>query len=101
MLTNALSPQPGGYSMGDGLTEQNEHTDLTPAALPVKIAEQPGAIDLYKFAIWALAGIGAVGVLGMIIVPAMGRTVGDGVQTVVAIAVTALAGMVAGEVRNG
>ena len=61
-------------------TEQQEHTDLTPAALPAEIAQQPGAIDLYKFAIWALAGIGAVGVLGMIVVPALGRTVGDGVQ---------------------
>jgi hypothetical protein len=78
---------------------QTEHVDIvqpqqTP---PPEILEQPGALDLYKFAIWALAGIGAVGVLGMIVVPALGRTVGDGVQTVVAIAVTALAGLVAGE----
>ena len=81
--------------MGD---EQTEHTELVqPQSVPVEILEQPGALDLYKFAIWALAGIGAVGVLGMIVVPALGRTVGDGVQTVVAIAVTALAGLVAGE----
>ena len=85
--------------MGNELTE---HTELVqPQSVPVEILEQPGALDLYKFAIWALAGIGAVGVLGMIVVPALGRTVGDGVQTVVAIAVTALAGFVAGEVRNG
>ena len=79
----------------------DEHTDIPQAALPPTIDEQDGAIDLYRLALYGLVGIGVVGVLGMLIVPAIGGVVGDGVQTITALAVGALAGMVGGQaVRN-
>lgn len=77
--------------------EQLQHEAIGPAALPPVIDEQEGAIDLYRLALYALSGIGVIGVLGMLIVPALGREVSDGVQTITALAVGALAGMVGGQ----
>jgi hypothetical protein len=78
--------------------ENLQHTDIAPAALPPVIDEQAGAIDLYRLALYGLVGIGVVGVLGMLIVPGVfGRDVADGVQTITALAVGALAGMIGGQ----
>jgi hypothetical protein len=82
------------------MNDEMQHTDIVPAALPPVIDEQPGAIDLYRVALYGLVGIGVVGVLGMLIVPALGREVSDGVQTITALAVGALAGMIGGQAVN-
>jgi hypothetical protein len=82
------------------MNDEMQHTDIAPAALPPVIDEQPGAIDLYRVALYGLVGIGVVGVLGMLIVPALGREVSDGVQTITALAVGALAGMIGGQAVN-
>lgn len=77
---------------------ESEHTDfVSPAMLPEEIDKQPGALELYKFAILALAGIGAVCVVGMIVIPALGQQVSDGLIAIGSLAVGALAGMVGGQ----
>ena len=80
----------------------DEHTDFTqttlqPAMLPEEINQQPAAIGLYQTAIYALAGIGAVCVIGMIAIPMMGQQVSDGLIAIGSLAVGALAGMVGGQ----
>ena len=45
----------------------------------------------------ALAGIGAVGLIGILAISAMGRTVPDGADVLASVAVGALAGMVGGQ----
>lgn len=79
-----------------------EHTDFTaqdikPAMLPEEINKRAGAIELYRIAVFALAGIGAVGLLGILVISALGRTVPDGAIVLASVAVGALAGMVGGQ----
>ena len=76
----------------------DQHTDfVTPQALPPEIEKQPGALELYRVAILALAGVGAVGLLGVLVLAGMGRTVPDGAIVLASVAVGALAGMIGGQ----
>jgi len=76
----------------------DQHTDfVNPQALPPVIDEQAGAIELYRIAIFALAGVGAVGLLGVLVLAGMGRTVPDGAIVLASVAVGALAGMIGGQ----
>ena len=81
----------------------DEHTDsVNPQMLPPEIEKQPGALELYRVAILALAGVGAVGLLGVLVLAGLGRTVPDGAIVLASVAVGALAGMIGGQaVRNG
>ena len=79
-----------------------EHTDFTaqdikPAMLPEEINRRPAAVELYRVAILSLAGIGAACVLGMIVIPALGGVVSDGLIAIGSLAVGALAGMIGGQ----
>ena len=83
----------------------DEHTDFTqtalkPAMLPEEINQQPQAIGLYQTAIYALAGIGGVCVIGMIAIPMMGQQVSDGLIAIGSLAVGALAGLIGGQAVN-
>ena len=76
----------------------DEHTDLVKAQmLPGEIDQQPGAIELYRIAIFALAGVGAVGLLGVLVLAGLGRAVPDGAIVLASVAVGALAGMIGGQ----
>ena len=76
----------------------DEHTDfVNPQALPPVIDEQPGAIELYRIAIFALAGVGAVGLVGVLVLAGLGRDVPDGAIVLASVAVGALAGMIGGQ----
>ena len=75
----------------------DEHTDIAPAMLPDEINKRTGAIELYRVAVLALAGIGAVGLLGILVISGLGRTVPDGAIVLASVAVGALAGMVGGQ----
>ena len=75
-------------------------TTLKPAMLPEEINQQPAALELYKIAVFALAGIGAAGLLGILVISAIGRTVPDGAIVLASVAVGALAGMVGGQAVN-
>lgn len=78
----------------EGLTE---HTDIVaPAALPDQLLEQPGAMDLYRIAVYALAGIGAAGLVGVLVLAGLGRTVPEAAIALAGVAVGALATLVAG-----
>lgn len=78
----------------EGLTE---HTDIVhPQALPDAIASQPGALDLYRIAVYALAGIGAAGLVGVLVLAGMGRAIPEAAIALAGVAVGALATMVAG-----
>ena len=80
----------------------DEHTDIiAPAALPQEVVRRPGAIELYRIAVFALAGIGAVGLVGILVISALGRTVPDGAIVLASVAVGALAGMVGGQAMSG
>ncbi len=59
------------------------------------------ATSLFSVAIWALAIIAGLVVLGVMILSWFGRTVPESVVVLGSVAVGALAGMVAGEARNG
>ena len=48
----------------------DEHTDIAPAMLPDEINKRTGAIELYRVAVLALAGIGAVGLVGILVISA-------------------------------
>ena len=74
--------------------------DLQPQALPQEIVTQPEAINLYRIAIYALAGIALIVVIGVMALSAFGRTVPESVVVLGSVAVGALAGMVAGEARQ-
>ena len=75
-----------------------QHTDfVNPQALPPVIDEQAGALRLYEIAIYALAGVGAVGLLGVLVLAGLGRTVPDGAIVLASVAVGALAGMIGGQ----
>jgi len=81
----------------EGLTEQDVHTEFVqPQALPDAIASQPGAMDLYRIAVLALAGIGAVGLVGVLVLAGLGRNVPEAAIALAGVAVGALATMVAG-----
>lgn len=76
----------------------NEHTDIVaPAYLPDEVNKRPAAVELYRIAILSLAGIGGVCVLGMIVIPAFGGVVSDGLIAIGSLAVGALAGLVGGQ----
>ena len=75
----------------------DEHTDIAPAMLPDEINKRTGAIELYRVAVLALAGIGAVGLVGILVISGLGRTVPDGAIVLASVAVGALAGMVGGQ----
>ncbi len=78
----------------EGLTE---HTDFVqPGALPEPLLEQPGAMDLYRIAVYALAGIGAVGLVGVLVLAGLGRAVPEAAIALAGVAVGALSTMVAG-----
>jgi hypothetical protein len=79
------------------MNEEMQHTEIVPAALPPVIDEQAGAIDLYRYAVIALAGIGAVGLLGVLVLAGLGRDVPDGAIVLASVAVGALAGMIGGQ----
>lgn len=68
-----------------------------PASIPEKILEQRQAIDLYKWAVWALSAIGVVSIVGAMLLAAFDKTVPGEVWTVVGIAVGALSVMLGGE----
>ena len=75
----------------------DQHGDIvTPQALPDQVLEQPGALDLYRIAVYALAGIGAVGLVGVLVLAGLGRTVPEAAIALAGVAVGALATMVAG-----
>lgn len=74
-----------------------EHEEIKPAMLPEVINKRSGAIELYRIAVFALAGIGAVGLVGILVISALGRTVPDGAIVLASVAVGALAGMVGGQ----
>ena len=75
-----------------------QHTDsVNPQMLPPEIEKQPGALELYRVAILALAGVGAVGLLGVLVLAGLGRTVPDGAIVLASVAVGALAGMIGGQ----
>ena len=79
----------------------DEHTDsVNPQMLPPEIEKQPGALELYRVAILALAGVGAVGLLGVLVLAGLGRTVPDGAIVLASVAVGALAGMIGGQAVN-
>ena len=74
-----------------------QHTDIVqPQALPEQLIEQPGALDLYRIAVLALAGIGAVGLVGVLVLAGLGRNVPEAAIALAGVAVGALATMVAG-----
>ena len=76
----------------------DEHTDsVNPQMLPPEIEKQPGALELYRIAIFALAGVGAVGLVGVLVLAGLGRTVPDGAIVLASVAVGALAGMIGGQ----
>jgi hypothetical protein len=77
----------------EGLTE---HTEIRPEALPEAIASQPGALDLYRIAVYALAGIGAVGLVGVLVLAGIGRAVPEAAIALAGVAVGALSTLVAG-----
>ena len=77
---------------------EDQHSDfVSPAALPAEINKRSGALRLYEIAIFALAGVGAVGLLGVLVLAGMGRTVPDGAIVLASVAVGALAGMIGGQ----
>jgi hypothetical protein len=69
---------------------------VAPAALPDVINEQPEAINLYKWAVLALAIIGGVGLVGCLVLAFVGRDVPEGAIVLASVAVGALAGMIGG-----
>lgn len=78
----------------DGLTEHAEI--VAPQALPEQLIEQPGALDLYRIAVYALAGIGAAGLVGVLVLAGLGRAIPEAAIALAGVAVGALATMVAG-----
>lgn len=76
----------------------DQHTEFVkPAMLPDEINKQPAALELYRVAVLALAGIGGAGLLGIILISALGRVVPEGAIVLASVAVGALAGMVGGQ----
>jgi hypothetical protein len=67
------------------------------AAIPDVINAQPEAINLYKWAVLALAIIGGVGLVGCLVLAGMGRDVPEGAIVLASVAVGALAGMIGGK----
>ena len=79
----------------------NEQPEIVqPQMLPPEITKRPGAVELYRIAIFSLAGIGGVCVLGMIVIPALGQQVSDGLIAIGSLAVGALAGVIGGRVQQ-
>lgn len=71
-----------------------------PSAIPSEILSQPESLNLYRIAIYALAAIALIVVIGVMALSAFGRTVPESVVVLGSVAVGALAGMVAGEQRG-
>lgn len=79
-----------------------EHTDIiSPAYLPNEINKRREAVELYRVAILSLAAIGGICVVGMIVIPAFGAQVSEGLIAIGSLAVGALAGMVGGQAMSG
>jgi len=76
-----------------GMTED---TPIAASALPDVIDQQPEAINLYKWAVLALAIIGGVGLVGCLVLAFVGRDVPEGAIVLASVAVGALAGMIGG-----
>jgi hypothetical protein len=89
----ALSDTKRGVFMSDS-TESPQV-----ASIPGPIIEQPEAINLYRIAIYALAAIALIVVVGVMALSFFGRVVPESVIVLGSVAVGALAGMVAGEQR--
>jgi hypothetical protein len=89
----------GRLKIGNDPTVSFEQMPQT-SALPEVIDQQPEAIDLYKWAVLALAIIGGVGLLGCLILAFVGRDVPDGALVLASVAVGALAGMLGGQKAN-
>lgn len=70
---------------------------IAASALPDVIDQQPGAINLYKWAVLALAIIGGVGLVGCLVLAFVGREVPEGAIVLASVAVGALAGMIGGQ----
>ena len=69
---------------------------IAASALPEVIDQQPEAINLYKWAVLALAVIGGVGLVGCLVLAFVGRDVPEGAIVLASVAVGALAGMIGG-----
>jgi hypothetical protein len=84
---------------------EDQHTDFVQteqgivqaAAIPPAITKRPEALELYRVAVYALSAIGAVGLLGVLVLAGLGRAVPGEAIVLASVAVGALAGMVGGE----
>lgn len=76
---------------------QTEHTELVqPQNMPDKILEQTGALDLYRIAVYALAGIGVAGIVGVLVLAGLERAIPEAAIALAGVAVGALSAMVSG-----
>ena len=82
-----------GNAVGGTVSAQT----IAASALPDVIDQQPEAINLYKWAVLALAIIGGVGLLGCLVLAFVGRDVPEGAIVLASVAVGALAGMIGGQ----
>lgn len=70
-----------------------------PTALPEPIINNPRSINIYLIVVIALAALGVLAVLGGIVLAYAGKTLPESVIVLGSVAVGALAGMVAPQVR--
>lgn len=68
---------------------------LEPQSIPEPIVKRREAITLYQVAVIALAAIGLLSVVGVIVLAFFGRTAPDAVVVLGTVSITALAGMIA------
>ena len=75
---------------------------VEPAGVPQEVFERRESLPLlYRPAVFMLGGIGAACIVGMILLPALGQVVSDGLIAIGSLAVGDLANMVAQESRAG
>lgn len=67
-------------------------TNLQPSSVPAQILRRAGALGLYKVAVWALAVVVLLTVLGIIVLAIMGR---EAPAMLGSLGTTALVGLVA------
>lgn len=76
--------------------------DVNPQRMPQEVFERREALPLlYRPAVLILGGIGAVCVVGMIVIPLFGQAVSEGLIAIGSLSVGALANMMAQESRAG
>lgn len=76
--------------------------DVNPQGMPQEVFERREALPLlYRPAVLILGGIGAVCVIGMIVIPLFGQAVSEGLIAIGSLSVGALANMMAQEGRAG